>query len=276
MKEIEYLVVAYGEQLGYCHGAKYQILRCWERWYSKPTSCVTVATDRPKLFDGYPVNVVEISDSDIARWTSKGCLHFGVKLQALAAALLAKRARKLLLLDCDMFWVRNPIKLVNRIDRTNVLMYKDEGYVLGASNRSIQQFELGLAGVSISTGLGAYNLSRFSRMRGSACVGFCQHHDKLITVAIELFEKMSPMVKAHTVEQFALSETLRMSNISVHYANNYIQGWSTTGRKNYVTPVLADFFKLHGECDFKTHLREWSSINLKRPFSVLLKQKLSL
>lgn len=97
---------------------------------------------------------------------------------------------------------------------------------------------------------------------------------KLMDPAFELFRVLSPHVEAHTVEQFALSECLRMSGLKITEGKRYTNNWSSTGKKNYATPILAKFFEKEGENEFEAHLERWKSIKINRPVYELVKQKI--
>ena len=86
---------------------------------------------------------------------------------------------------------------------------------------------------------------------------------------------LEPLVNAHTVEQFALAETLRVNKIDVKFGSAHTRDWSSIGRKNYATPILKQFFEKHGENDFEKHLENLGSIVIRRPLKTLLKQKLA-
>ncbi len=275
MHKREHVVIAYGHELGYQHGAKFQILSAWKRWYSEPGVSVCVVTDKPKLFENYPVRTVQITEQKARDWSLNGLQHFGIKLRALEHSMRTTDAPISMLLDTDTYWIRNPESLATVICDGRAIMYCDEGTVNGTQNTSINRFNEGLANQSVEWGKLNYQLSSKSRMLNSSIVGLHKKNIEILVEAFELFSVLEPLVNAHTVEQFALGETFRVNKIDVKFGSTYTRDWSSIGRKNYATPILKQFFEKYGENDFEKHLKNLSSIVIRRPLKTLLKQKLA-
>lgn len=274
MSDTEHVVIAYGDQLGYHHGAKFQILSGWQQWYSKPHASVCVVTDKPELFEGYPVRLVQITEQEAYHWSLNGTQHFGIKLRALEKAILTSNADIALLLDTDTYWKKNPRPLIKHIKPNYAVMFCDEGPIKGTRNLSINRFNEGLHDREIHWADSSYRLSGLSRMYNSSIVGLHKENTKLLAQAFELFSALEPHVEAHTVEQFSLGETFRTNGISVTFGSRYTKDWSSVGRKNYATPLLKDFFEAYGENDFSTHLQHLDTISIQRPFKILIQQKI--
>ena len=268
-----HVLVCYGDNLGYHHGAKYQILRGYN-WLRNQRICVV--TDQPELFDGYPVNVLALDQKQIDEWTLKGQYHFGIKLGGLQLAINSapNHINKSILLDADMFWVRNPSQIEQYISACSCALYQDEGHIKGSKNASIRRYEEGLGAQRFLSDFWRYELSAQSKMWGSAIIGIDHSNVYLLEEALDLFKLLSPHVKAHTVEQFALAETLRAHDIKTLAAKHLVDHWSSIGKKNYATPLLAEFFATYGEHNFNAHLNYVNQIQIKRPISVLIKQKI--
>jgi hypothetical protein len=275
MEKMEHVIVAYGNQLGYHHGAKFQILSAWRKWYSKSDVGVCVATDKPELFEDYPVRLVQITEQNAFDWSLNGIQHFGIKLRALEKAILTSEIDVSLLLDTDTYWKKNPRTLANRIKPNHAVMFCDEGQVKGARNLSIKRFDEGLENREIPWANKSYKLSNLSHMYNSSIVGLHKKNIDLLARAFELFSALEPHVEAHTVEQFSLGETFRLNGVSVSFGSRYTRDWSSIGRKNYATPILKDFFETFGENDFDTHLKQIDSIKIRRPFKTLIQQKIA-
>lgn len=273
LMSIRFVLVCYGDNLGYHHGAKYQILRGYSDGFYTSDSAISVVTDRPDLFEGYPIDLRTISQDEIRDWSFAGQCHFGIKNRALASVIKEKPESKFILLDTDMYWKRNPAKLSNKMSERCVILYRDEGKIFGSRNRSIQQFETGLRDQVIAYSKGTYCLQEVSHMWGSAIIGLEKSGGHIFDIAYELIEKIYPLVDAHTVEQFALSESLRIAGMSASPVRQFASDWSSIGRKNYATDVLANFFAHFGETDFETHLTAVKRVRIRRPFLVLLNQK---
>ena len=268
----QHVLICYGEKSGYYHGAKYQILRGYN-WLKNQRICVV--TDRPQLFDGYPVNVLALGQKQIHEWTLEGQNHFGIKLCGLRLAIESAHhhINKSILLDTDMFWIRDPLPMEQLISAHTCALYQDEGNIKGSKNASIRRYEEGLGTQRFVSDIWNYGLSDESKMWGSAIIGIEHSNSYLLEEAFDLFKLLSPHVKAHTVEQFALAETLRTNEIKPIAAKYFVDHWSSIGKKNYATPLLAEFFATYGEHNFNAHLDCVNQVKIKRPISVLLKQK---
>lgn len=273
MSQVEHVLIAYGDQLGYHHGAKYQILRCWARWYSGEGRSVCVVTDKPQIFEGYPLRVLQITEGQIKEWSLEGLQHFGIKIKGLELAVETGVAEKYLLLDTDTYWVKDPSDLVDKIRPHRSVMYCDEGFIKNNRNKSIGRFEEGLDNQIIEYGDKVYQLEDGSRMLNSSIIGLHLSDVTVLDEAFKLFNALEPLVEAHTVEQFSLAEVFRRHDFNVEFGRSHTRDWSSVGRKNYVTPLLQSFFAQYGEHDFSRHLTFWNQIKVKRPFKTLLFQK---
>jgi hypothetical protein len=275
ISNVEHILVAYGQQRGYHHGAKYQILRSWDKWYSRKSSSVCVVTDKPDLFANYPIRVVEITEAQRMDWSLGGMQHFGIKLKALEMAGHTSGADRLVLLDTDTYWIKDPIKLIGMINPKQAVMFCDEGLVRNTKNTSIHRFTEALNNRSVPWEFGTYRLSETARMLNSSIIGLHIKDISILQKAFALFSVLEPLVEAHTVEQFALGETFNMEQFVLTMGDKYTSDWSSIGRKDYATPVLADFFNEFGETAFSEHLKNWQRIKIQRPFRVFASQKIN-
>ena len=85
INSLQHVVICYGDQLGYHHGAKYQILRGYLPWYQFGEVCVV--TDKPELFKNYPVRLLHLNAEKLNDWSLGGNNHFGIKLKGLIWAM---------------------------------------------------------------------------------------------------------------------------------------------------------------------------------------------
>ena len=271
---MQHVIVCYGPELGYYHGAKLQILKCFA-WYSRSHICVV--TERPELFDGYPCRIIALTPKLIKKWSLDRTDHFGIKIQGLLSAIetASSEIQASLLLDTDMFWTKDPLLVSSYLTTNTAALYQNEGPIYNSRNKSIQQFQMALENTPIPIRHEPYLLSKYSQMWGSALIGIHHKNRSLLLDAFELFKKISPRVAAHTCEQFALAETLRLNNKKILAAKPFTANWSSTGRKNFVTPLLAAYFGKYGEKNFQLHLSTFHEIRLIRPLSVLFKQKIA-
>ena len=270
---IQHVLICYGSQLGYHHGAKYQILRSLGLLKS---ALICVVTDKPELFNNYPVRILPLTQAQLENWSLGGSNHFGIKLKGLKWAIDSSddRVTKSVLLDTDMYWIKDPNIMMGQVTDDFIAMYQSEGLIVQASKKSIKRYEEGLKDKTVVYGEKSYELSPDSEMWGSAVIGIKHSNNEILSEAFDLFCCLSPLVAAHTVEQFALSEVIRIKKMKKFACKPYVRDWSSTGKKNYATPVLAAFFEEHGEHNFETHLRLIPSIRIKRPATVWLNQKI--
>ena len=269
---LQYVLICYGDQLGYHHGAKYQILKSYD-WYQQGEVCVV--TDKPSLFEHYPVRVLTLDESRMHDWTLRGTNHFGVKLLGMKWAIdTATQSSKSMLLDTDMYWKSDPSTLAEKISNVRAVLYENEGHIFGSKNKSIKRYEEALAGVEVRYDIGKYEITSESEMWRSSIVAMEHSQRGVLDDAFALFKALSPLVKAHTIEQFALGETMRIQTLKIGTGKHLLENWSSTGKKNYVTPELATFFNTYGEHDFEQHLKNHTKIKIRRPLSIFLKQKL--
>ena len=268
----ENVLICYGAQVGYHHGAKYQLLRSLAIYESEAKFCVV--TDRPELFDGYPCRTLKLDNDHLVGWSLGNQNHFGIKLKGLEWAANTSNARNILLLDTDMYWNKDPSRIIQNLDDYTFALYRNEGNIFGSKNKSMQRFEMGLTDKIFPLGDQTYQISKYSQMWGSAVIGLTTRNSRKLAEAFELFKVLNSHVAAHTVEQFALAEILRIGRFKKIECRNHVSDWSSIGRKNYATPVLADFFNTFGENTFETHLKHLNEIKIKRPLATLLSQKI--
>ena len=274
-EKAQHVLICYGGKMGYYHGAMYQILKNF-KWYKENQICVV--TDKPHLFETYPARVVPLADNEMQTWSLSGANHFGIKIQGLLKAIMSadSHVNKSVLLDTDMYWNSNPNAVVGNISESAIVFYQDEGPIVGSKDRSIQLYEQALANLTVDYGYGQYNLlASSSRMWRSSLVGINHSQTQLLVEAFELFKALSPLVRAHTIEQFALGEIANKQRLKISTAKRYLNDWSSIGRKNYATPLLASFFERHKDDDFKTKLTYIPTLKLQRPPSIFLAQKIS-
>ena len=275
MPELEHIVIAYGPHIAYQNGAKYQILKNWSKWYSRAISSVCVVTDRPDLFWGYPIRVLELTDKMKTDWSLNGLQHFGIKLKGLRYAIATSKCERCIQLDTDSYWISDPLNVARKIICKQIVMHSNEGKILGSRNTSIQRFEEGLSNKTIDlNGKAKYQLSSESRMLNSRILGMCQSDIEVLDLAFDLFTQIEPLVNAHTVEQYSISEASRIRDLNVIFDRRTISDWSSTGRKNHATPIINNFFAQTANLGFEELVEKVKDLNIKRTLGTLISQKL--
>ena len=99
-----------------------------------------MATDKPELFEGYPVRLVQINEQEAYHRSFNGIQHFVIKLRALEKAMLTSDVDVSLLLDTDAYWKKNPSTLAHCIKPNHAVIFCNEGRVKGTRNVSIKRF----------------------------------------------------------------------------------------------------------------------------------------
>lgn len=72
---------------------------------------------------------------------------------------------------------------------------------------------MGLTDKIFPLGDQTYQISESSQMWGSAVIGLTSRNSRKLAEAFELFEILDSHVEAHTVEQFALAEVIRLDGL---------------------------------------------------------------
>ena len=271
---IRYVLVCYGPNPGYVHGAKYQIARAFHDQFMSEYAAITVVTDQVSAFLGYPVTCVELTAQMKTDWSFGNRYHFGIKNRALAHVISQSEEDIFLQLDTDTYWRKSPKALAGNVYPSSIVLKFEEGPVIGSQNRSIARFEEGLAGRDMRYGQSIYRLDKYARMWNSGLIGIHRSDAGILDEAYQLMEVIFPDVQAHTVEQFVLGEVCRLKALKLSPARHYLGDWSSIGKKDYFTPELAQFFDHFGEHDFSTHVHQVASLRPRRPINVFLQQKL--
>ena len=276
MSKLEHILIAYGSNIAYQNGAKYQILKNWSKWYSRKDISVCVLTDRPELFDGYPIRILELTPEMKTKWSLNGLQHFGIKLRGIHHVMATSACNIGILLDTDAYWTQDPCNLLQKINKNTIVMHSDEGRVSKSRNLSIRRFEEGLLGKVLDLkNKSKYQLAPNSRMLNSRVLGISQDNLELLEFAYDLFTNIEPLVDAHTVEQYSVSEAARINGFTVQFAKGSVADWSSTGRKNYVSPIINEFFFGTNNRKFNELVNEAEKLNIKRTLKVLVNQKVN-
>ena len=87
-----------------------------------------------------------------------------------------------------------------------------------------------------------------------------------------LMQKFYEIVPSHTIEPFALSESL-LKNYKLVEGKNYVSLYSTSRKKDYVKNILSIFFKKNKLLSIEEQVYLAQKIKIKRPLFVILKQR---
>ena len=91
--------------------------------------------------------------------------------------------------------------------------------------------------------------------------------------ADQLMLKFYDMVPAHTIEPFALSESL-LRDYKILEGKRFVSLYSTSRKKEYVSTIISKFFNENGSLPFVEQVKLSQNISLKRPLLVVLKQRI--
>lgn len=221
------------------------------------------------------MELLEITEEQKDIWSLNNIQHFGIKLKAFREVKNTFPAERYILMDTDSYWVKDPRNLCNQIKPGKAVMMCDEGPIFGSRNASVSRFEQALANKIVRYSGSTYQLEKVSRMLNSSVLGIHDEDIETLDLAFELFSAIEPLVDAHTVEQFAVSESLRLNQVQINFCKNLTDNWSSSGKKNYVTVVLQDFFEKFGETNFDNHIEQWRKIRIRRPLHIILRQKMA-
>tara|TARA_B100000787_G_scaffold163781_1_gene145776 strand:+ start:3338 stop:4237 length:900 start_codon:yes stop_codon:yes gene_type:complete len=266
------LYIVYGDDQVYYDGAIFSFLT-FKYWLKRDNSVeIYVLTEKPDLFEGYPINVLIMSDKQKTEWSLKGKYHFRIKNRGLAFVmdqLKLKDMDKILFLDTDTYFHKSPLPIFNLIQSNQAVFYLNEGLIY--SRKRFSTFVRNLEGKKIQIDGQTYELSRKSAMWGSLMVGIMPNMRPSLDWSDKLMLKFFETIPAHTIEPFALSESLLMKYKMVE-GKNFVSLYSTSRKKKYASDVLSTFFNEIKLLSINEQVLLAQNVKIKRPFFIFLKQ----
>jgi len=268
------LYIVYGNNQGYYDGAKFSFLS-FLNWVSPEDSIETVVlTEKPELFIDYPVTTLLINKEQIRDWSLDGSYHFRIKNRGLAYVIKELKLNqndKVLFFDTDTYFHKSPLKLFDLIYSTQALFYLNEGLIYNRDRFNI--YVECLEGIKINVDNHIYELSKESSMWGSLMIGIMPSMTPSLEWADKLMLKLIPLTSAHTVEPFALSESL-LKKYKLVEGKNFVSLYSTSRKKEYAVKILSIFFLKYSSLPVSKQIKLTQKTNLKRPFWVVIRQRL--
>jgi heptosyltransferase-3 len=239
-------------------------------WKGDNKPNVVVLTERPDYFSNFPIDVLEITSSLKDAWTVGGRYHFRIKNRGLRYITEQyPDMDKLLFLDTDTYFTEDTSHIFDEIDADKALLFYPEENIYEASGKN-EYCKLHNQNFKLPNGEG-YKLSPDSVMWNSGVIGLDSNMFEQIDYADDIILVfMETDCKAHTIEQFALSEALRR-NYTLVAAKNWVNHYSTSGRKDYARGVLVDFFKEHGHRSFDEQIKAAGKISFRRTLSAVIR-----
>ncbi|TGT46872.1 hypothetical protein EN812_05915 [Mesorhizobium sp. M4B.F.Ca.ET.169.01.1.1] len=238
--------IAYGESDVYHHGA---LLSALKLLHHCPSAKVMIATDRPEIFNGYPVETLLLTPELKHRMSFNGRYHFGIKAGGMIELL--KRAERLIFMDADMYPVGDISKGFQSISPDRSFMRLREG-------RSATYKPLAGRGIRI----GSHVLTGKEVMWNSGVVGV--HRDNLpaLTDAYEAIPAVLDVVDTHTQEQFCIGVSLSRGRLSRHRLP--IRNYQTAGKKAVALQRIREFFESAGDLSIGQQIAKAARHRLQR------------
>jgi heptosyltransferase-3 len=270
------LYIVYGENQVYYDGAIFNYLT-FSKWiYEKDQIEFYALTEYPEKFKSYPIKTLLIDSKNKKNWSLDGKYHFRIKNRGLAHfinLMELKSDDKILFFDSDTYFRYSPLPLFSYISSNQAVCCINEGLIY--KKKRFIEYVKNLDGKVINFGGESYKLSKNSMMRNSQIIGLMPSMIKSLDYADSLMIKMIEFVPAHTIEQFALFESLS-KDYKIFEGKKFISIYSTNRKKQYAENILAEFFRNNSSLNIKNQIILAYKLNLKRSFIAVLKKYLNL
>lgn len=253
-----YGYIAFGKDELYARGALFGALRLL---HYCPDAKITVLTDRPRIFDGYPIQTVELTASRMVEMSFGDRYRFGIKAAGIVDLL--KRCDRLFLMDTDMYSVGDISSCFKRISPSSSLMWRNEG-------RPKPPYRA-LQGKGFS--IGNQILTGDETMWASGVLGV--HHDNIpaLGLAYTAIGQIVGVIKAHTSEQFCIGVALSQDGRTISHHRQPLRNYTTRGRKLFARRRLDAFFERNGQLDVSQQIDLAARYRLWRAPMDLWKQR---
>ena len=230
------LYLLYGGNTVYRQEAKLSILSALREQRVPGSFTITLMTDEPDAFEGWPVNIIALSHDTLTQW--KGAHGYTHRRKACAIAAGAKLADKTIFVDTDTVFYKDPATLFERVSDQQYLMDELEWAWAEAKQRPDYvpfATELEANGKAPHDSLNLYN---------SGICGLTRANAGLLDNALELIDEWNAhYLRLHTIEQIAVS--FAMGDATVVTANDCIHHYYS--KKRYHHAMNQGFFDHHGE-----------------------------
>ena len=120
----------------------------------------------------------------------------------------------------------------------------------------------------------SYELSKKSPLWGSLMVGINAKMRTSLDWADKLMLELFEIVPSHTIEPFALSESL-LREYEIVEGKNFVSLYSTSRKKEYASKILDKFFFQNEKKTILKKIELAQKIKIKRPLFIILKQRFS-
>lgn len=223
--------IAFGQDEFFAVGALFSALRLLH--YS-PNASIQVLTDKPHIFDGYPIETIDLTPQRMVETSFGGRYKFGIKAAGIIELL--NRSDRLFFMDTDVYPTGDISKCFGRISASRSIMWRREG-------RPKKSFR-SLGGQAIA--LDGHILTGNETMWSSAVLGI--HRDNLsrLVQAYAAVEQMIGIVQAHTSEQFCAGVALSSDGRKISRHQLPLHNYSSKGKKLFARRRITSFFDANG------------------------------
>ena len=267
------LYIVYGEDQTYYDGAIFSFLT-FKNWFLDQSNIeLVVLTEKPEKFKGYPFTTLLMSKQQKKEWSLNGAYHFRIKNRGLAFVmdeLKLKGFDKILFLDTDTYFHKSPLQLFDLIQSNQSLFYLNEGLIY--NRKRFLTYVKNLEGIKIEIDGEIYELSKKSALWGSLMVGIGCNMRSSLDWADKLMLKFFDLVPSHTIEPFALSESL-LRKYKMVEGKKFVSLYSTSRKKEYAKNILSNFFLENKFSPIDKQVRLAQNVQIKRPILIIFKQR---
>lgn len=229
MGEDRFGYIAFGKDELYARGALFSALRLL---HYTPGARISVLTDRPGVFDGYPIEAIELTAKEMTEMSFGDRYLFGIKAAGIIELL--RRCDRLFFMDTDIYPVGNVSRCFGKISASHSIMRKCEGTPKAAAYQAIA--DKGFL-------LGDQRLSGREPMWNSGVVGVHNSNLPALAEAYQAIEQMIGVVRAHTSEQFCIGVALSQHGRSISGHWLPLRNYNTRGRKLFARQRIEAFFE---------------------------------
>ena len=268
------LYIVYGDDQAYYDGAIFSYLT-FMNWIADDDRIeVVVLTEKPSKFIDYPIKVFLMNEKQKNEWSLNGKYHFRIKNRGLAFImdkLKLENSDKILFFDTDTYFHKSPLPLFDLIQTNQALLYLNEGFIYDKKRFSV--YVKNLEGIKIEIDNEFYELSKKSALWGSLMVGIAANMKPTLDWADKLMVNFFKIVPSHTIEPFALSESL-LRYYKIAEGKKYVSLYSTSRKKEHAKNILASFFIKSKELKINDQVRLAQTVKIKRSLFKILIQRL--
>ena len=270
MNYVSYIV--YGLNDGYFLGAKFSIISLFAN--TKETLEVVVLTDRPDYFAELPVRTLELSEAQKKEWSLNGQYHFRIKNRGLAYiidSLQLNSIDRVIAIDTDTYFSTSITPVFDRLNKEWSTIFRNEGAI--REKRRFSVYVEALEGRSLITPKGkSYQMSENAEMWGTLLWGFEVSNRSVLDHADDIMLCLLNHVDAHTIEPFSLTEAIK-SDHRLFESKDFVEHYSTSGKKRHALAVLEKFFESHRGASFAELKAHSKQLKLSRNMIQLLRSR---